>query len=38
MMGSCKECVVLLNGKKVTSCNFFIKDGMKVITGNLNGF
>ena len=28
MMGSCQECVVLLDGKKVTSCNIFIKDGM----------
>ena len=36
MMGSCQECVVLLDGKKVTSCNIFIKDGMKVKTGNLN--
>ena len=36
MMGSCQECVVLLDGKKVTSCNIFVKDGMKVKTGNLN--
>ena len=38
MMGSCQECVVLLNGKKVTSCNIFIKDGMEIKTGNLNEF
>ena len=36
MMGSCQECVVLLDGKKVTSCNIFIKDGMRIKTGNLN--
>ena len=36
MMGSCQECVVLLNGKKVTSCNIFIEDGMEIKTGNLN--
>jgi len=36
MMGSCQECVVSLDGKKVTSCNIFIKDGMKVKIGNLN--
>jgi len=36
MMGSCQECVVLLDGKKVTSCNIFIKDGMKIKTGNLD--
>ena len=36
MMGSCQECVVLLDGKKVTSCNIFIKDGMEIKTGNLN--
>ena len=36
MMGSCQECVVLLDGKKVTSCNIFIKEGMAIKTGDLN--
>ena len=36
MMGSCQECVVLLNGKKVTSCNIFIKDGMDKTFGEMN--
>ena len=35
MMGSCQECAVLLDGKKVTSCNIFIKEGMTVKTGDL---
>ena len=45
MMGSCQECVVLLNGKKVTSCNIFIKDILRVLNqdsqtgyGNRNVF
>ena len=38
MMGSCQECVVLLDGKKVTSCNIFIKEGMVIKTGDLNEF
>ncbi len=36
LMGSCQECVVLLNGKKVTSCNVFIEEGMIIKTGDLN--
>ena len=36
MMGSCQECAVLLDGKKVTSCNIFIKEGMTVKTGDLH--
>ena len=36
LMGSCQECAVLLNGKKVTSCNIFIKEGMAIKTGDLN--
>jgi|TARA_B110000037_G_scaffold202288_1_gene244327 predicted molibdopterin-dependent oxidoreductase YjgC len=38
LMGSCQECVVLLDGKKVTSCNIYIKDGMKIKTGDLDEF
>ncbi len=38
LMGSCQECVVLLDGKKVTSCNISIKEGMVIKTGDLNEF
>ena len=36
LMGSCQECVVVLDGKKVTSCSVFVLDGMKIKTGNLD--
>ena len=36
LMGSCQECVVLINDKKVISCNVFIKDGMKIKVGNID--
>ena len=36
LMGSCQECVVLIDGMKVTSCNVFIKEGMKIKIGDLD--
>ena len=36
LMGSCQECIVMLDGKKVTSCSVFILEGMKIKTGNLD--
>ena len=36
LMGSCQECVVLIDDKKVISCNVFIKDGMKIKVGDFD--
>ena len=36
LMGSCQECVVLIDGMKVTSCNVFIKEGMNINIGDLD--
>ena len=36
LMGSCQECVVLIDGMKVTSCNVFIKEGMNIKIGDLD--
>lgn len=36
LMGSCQECVVLIDEKKVISCNVFIKDGMKIKVGDFD--
>ena len=36
LMGSCQECVVLINDKKVISCNVFIEEGMKVKVGDFD--
>lgn len=36
LMGSCQECAVLIDDKKVISCNVFIKDGMKIKVGDLD--
>ena len=36
MMGSCQECVVLIDDKKVISCNVFIKEGMKIKVGDFD--
>lgn len=36
LMGSCQECLVLIDEKKVTSCNVFIEDGMKIKVGDLD--
>ena len=36
LMGSCQECVVLIDDKKVISCNVFIKEGMKIKVGDFD--
>ena len=36
LMGSSQECVVLIDEKKVISCNVFIKDGMKIKVGDFD--
>ena len=36
LMGSCQECVVLIDEKKVISCNVFIKDGMNIKVGDFD--
>ena len=36
LMGSCQECVVLIDDKKVISCNIFVKDGMKIKVGDFD--
>ena len=36
LMGSCQECTVLIDDKKVISCNVFIKDGMKIKVGDFD--
>ena len=36
LMGSCQECVVLIDDKKVISCNVFVKDGMKIKVGDFD--
>ena len=36
LMGSCQECAVLIDDKKVISCNVFIKDGMKIKVGDFD--
>lgn len=36
LMGSCQECVVLIDEKKVISCNVFIKDRMKIKVGDFD--
>ena len=36
LMGSCQECVVLIDEKKVISCNVLIKDGMNIKVGDFD--
>ena len=36
LMGSCQECTVLIDDKKVISCDVFIKDGMKIKVGDFD--
>jgi predicted molibdopterin-dependent oxidoreductase YjgC len=34
LMGICQECVVLIDGRRTTSCNEPVRAGMSVVTGD----